>query len=296
MIAVILVNYNGATDTIECIKSLVNTKNNELNIIVVDNCSSDNSIEELEKVRDRYQFTLLIADENRGFSAGNNIGIRYALEQNADIVILLNNDTVVEPDFIDDLILPLYECNGCGATTSKINYYNQKNINWDAGGSLSKTTAKTVHYNFNQKDQDMDQKNRDVSFASGCCICISRQALEKVGYLNENFFLYEEDAEYCFRILKAGYKIVYVPTSVIYHKVSSSTGQGSPMSQYYSVRNKYYFITLYYKGLNRIISYLHCTAQFLNRCRKKELSFKYYKKGLRAFINKEVGKSEESIV
>jgi hypothetical protein len=288
MVAIILVNYNGANDTIDCIKSLSEMRDVEYEIVVVDNCSTDDSVNKLKKLQGDYKFTLLQAECNNGFSSGNNIGITHA--KNADYYLLLNNDTVVEPDFLKKLVDEFKENPHCGAAISKILYYSQPDTIWYAGGSLNKKTARCEHYHFKEKDVTTDHLPVKVTFASGCCLCVSKQVVEKIGLLNEDFFLYEEDAEFCYRITEAGYDIIYVPDSVIYHKVSASTGQGSPISQFYSVRNKYYLIRMYFKGLNKLMAYMYCTLQFLFRCMKKEQSFQYYKSGFRAFIRKETGR------
>lgn len=293
MVAIILVNYNGADDTIDCIKSLSEIKDIEYEIVVVDNCSTDNSVDILKKYQEIYTFTLLQAEFNNGFSSGNNIGIEYA--KNADYYLLLNNDTVVKPDFLKKLIEEFQKNPKCGATISKILYYSQPDTIWYAGGSFNPKTARSEHYHFNEKNDINDALPKKVTFASGCCLCVSKELIERIGLLNEDFFLYEEDAEFCYRITEAGFEIIYVPDSIIYHKVSASTGQGSPMSQYYTVRNKYYLIRTHFIGMNKLIAYFYCTAQFLFRCIKKEQSFKYYKLGVKAFLHHETGRERGEI-
>lgn len=293
MVAIILVNFNGADDTIDCIKSLSKMRDIEYEVVVVDNCSSNDSIDKLKQSQERYRFTLLQTKCNNGFSSGNNIGIEYA--KNADYYLLLNNDTVVKPDFLKKMIDEFQKNPQCGATISKILYYSQPDTIWYAGGSFNQRTARSKHYHYNKKDNIKDTLPQKVTFASGCCLCVSKKVIETIGFLNEDFFLYEEDTEFCYRITEAGFDIVYVPDSVIYHKVSASTGQGSPMSQYYSVRNKYYLIKMHFKGINKVIAYLYCTMQFLFRCIKKEQRFKYYKSGFRAFMQHETGKARGDI-
>lgn len=294
MVAIILVNYNGSTDTIDCIKSLNKIKNLKFEIIVVDNCSTDDSIEKLQKIKNNYKFTLIEAESNNGFSAGNNIGIEYAKKIEADYYLLLNNDTVVESDFLEKLLSP-FENKNCGATISKILYFSNKNMIWYNGGNLNNKTGRTEHYDFNKMNIPDQKENQKVTFASGCCLCISKEVVDKVGLLDENFFLYEEDAEYSYRILKNGFDIIYVPESIIYHKVSASTGQNSAMSQYYSVRNKYFFIKICFKGYRKFIAYAYCTVQFIFRCLKREMNLKYYIMGLKAFLRKETGKMKGTL-
>lgn len=294
MVAIILVNYNGAKDTIDCIKSLLVIEDVEYEIVVVDNCSTDDSLNKLRQFQKKYSFTLLQTEQNYGFSSGNNVGIRYA--RNADFYLLLNNDTVVRPDFLKKLIVEFQKNPKCGATTPKILYYSQPNTIWYAGGSFNRRTARSEHYHYNQNNNINDKFSQKVTFASGCCLCVSKSTIEKIGLLNEDFFLYEEDAEFCYRLIEAGFEIIYIPDSVVLHKVSASTGRGSPMSQYYTVRNKYSLIRMHFKGANKILAYLYCTAQFLCRCIKKELSFKYYRLGVKAFMRNETGKVRGTIL
>lgn len=293
MVAIILVNYNGSSDTIDCIKSLSLLREVEYEIVVVDNCSTDDSVDKLKQYQKEYSFTLLQTEQNNGFSYGNNIGIKYA--KNADFYLLINNDTVVTPDFLKKLIAEFQKNPKCGVTTPKILYYSQPNKIWYAGGSFNQRTARSEHYHYNQNNNINDKHPHKVTFASGCCLCISRNTIKKIGLLNEDFFLYEEDTEFCCRVTEAELEIVYIPDSVIYHKVSASTGEGSPMSQYYTVRNKYSLIRMHFEGRNKIFAYLYCTAQFIYRCIKKKQAFIYYRLGVKAFMRKETGKARENI-
>ena len=293
MVAIILVNYNDAEDTIDCINSLFRIKDVAYKVIVVDNKSTDDSVRKLKNFQRLKKFVLIEADCNNGFSAGNNIGIAYV--DDADYFLLLNNDTIVEPDFLNKLLCAIENNPKCGAAISKILYYSKPDTIWYAGGRFNAMTARSEHYCYNHKNTIKEEVAHNVTFASGCCLCITNEVVKKVGMLNEDFFLYEEDVEYCFRIIKAGFQIMYVPDSIIYHKVSSSTGQRSPLCQYYTVRNKYFLIRMHFKGMNAVIAYSYCTAQFLFRCIKGEQSFKYYKAGVKAFIQKEIGKTRGNI-
>lgn len=294
MVAIILVNYNGYEDTKECIESIIKSQETDYKIIVVDNCSTDDSKCRLMELQNNYDFQLLIANSNNGFSAGNNIGINYALKENFDYILLLNNDTIVSQNFLTKLLEGFNFSENCGATIGKIYFHSEPDKIWYAGGSISKKTARTEHFKYGMTD-DGNGNIEKVSFATGCFICLKKSVIESIGLLDEHFFLYEEDAEYSVRIQSNGYDIVYVPDSVIYHKVSASTGQGSPMSQYYSVRNKYYLIKISYKGFSKITAYMYCTTQFFFRCLKKQLKFKYYWAGLRAFMQKETGKTTKEL-
>ena len=292
MVAIVLVNFNGADDTIECISSLESLIYKDYQIIVVDNCSTDDSPGKLKVAQQNHRFILLTSQENRGFSAGNNIGIKYAQEHNVDYYWLLNNDTLVEPDTLDQLLEGFSNNSACGVTTGKIYYEKNRSVIWYAGGSMNPHTARTEHWSYGKEDEDEATYPQKVTFVTGCCMCISSQVIDKIGMLDESYFLYEEDAEYSFRICEAGFDIVYIPDAVIYHKVSASTGQASPLSQYYTIRNKYRLIHQHFKGINKWIAYLYSTLQMFFRCFKGELNLKYYFLATKAFRNTEAGKSE----
>jgi Predicted glycosyltransferases len=290
MVAILLVNYNGADDTIECICSLEKITMKDYYIVVIDNCSTDDSIQKLELARQEHAFHLLRAESNKGFSAGNNLGINFALNKGAEHILLLNNDTLVESNFLRKLLDGFAYSENCGAVIGKIFYVSQPQKIWYAGGSLDFKTARIEHWHYGEKDVEKEIYPQKVSFASGCCLCLSAEAIKKTGLLNEEYFLYEEDTEYCYRLMKNELDIIYMPSSVIYHKVSASVGRKSPTSQFYTVRNKYYFIHTNFKGINRWNSFLYVTIQFLFRCMKREMNIKYYIKGLKAYLKHQTGR------
>ena len=283
MVSVILINYNGSKDTLECIESIEKSNYHEYHIIGVDNCSSDDSVKKLKEMQKHHIFELIESPINNGFSAGNNIGIKRAIELKSDYIWLLNNDTIINPNTIDELMKGFIYSKQCGVTIGKILYEKKRNQIWYAGGSISSKTARTKHWHYNENDEDADKKNIEVSFATGCCLFMSKDSILKVGLMDEDYFLYEEDADYSLRMTKAGIQIIYCPKAMIYHKVSASTGKASDLMQYYFVRNNY-------KGICKVIAYIYNTLQMLYRCMKSELSFKNYRKGLSAFCSNKTGK------
>lgn len=290
---IILINYNGANDTIECINSIKKISYSNYEIIVVDNCSTDNSVSILEEFSRKVDFTLIKSHINNGFSAGNNLGIKEAIKKDFDYILLLNNDTLVSSNFLEKLISGFKCSSRCGVTVSKIYYAKEHDLIWYDGGSLSLNTARTKHWHYHQKDTHEIKQPHKVSFATGCCMCLSKKVIEDVGLLDEDYFLYEEDADYCCRILTSGYDIYYIPDSVIYHKVSSSTGELSPLSQYYAVRNKYLFIRKNYHGIDKFISYFISTCMFIKRTLTGSLHVKYYLMALKSFLKKETRKTDK---
>ncbi len=242
LVYIILVNYNGIEDTIECIESIHKISYENYRIVVVDNHSNDALI--IENSLCSYQdIKVIIADENLGFSYGNNIGIKFAIENNADYYLLLNNDTVVDSEFLSKLVVAAQQYKDVGIFTGKIKYYDDRDRIWFAGGSIDPSSGQCNHFGYNMKDIEFGETEvKEISFATGCLMLLSNEAINKAGMLDENFFMYCEDLAYSMVINKHNLKIYYNPDAVIYHKVSASVGKLSKLSQYYMVRNQFYII------------------------------------------------------
>jgi GT2 family glycosyltransferase len=258
LVYIILVNYKSVEHTIECIKSLRQITYSNYKIIVVDNDSKDHSVERLKEYEKG--FVLIESKSNTGFAGGNNLGIDYATQNNADYVLLLNNDTTVEPNFLDELIKRTDP--KIGINIGKILFYYDRSMLWYAGGKINKLKGSTDVNGF-EKDNGKYDKEEYVTFASGCCMLISQEILNKVGMLREDYFLYFEDTDYCAKVLANGYEILYCPKSIIYHKESISTVKESFDFLYYITRNRLYFIKDNIGGINKLISYLYSTIFIL---------------------------------
>ncbi len=221
-VAIIIVNWNRREDTLVCLESLCRITYPNYRILVVDNGSTDGSA---EAVRARFSLIHLIElPENRRFAGGNNAGLREVLAGEDDFVLLLNNDTTVEPDFLNHLMTAAQTDPAVGLVAPKILYHDRPQVIWFAGGALQPVWGYVRHYGLRQLDDGRFDLRREVSFLTGCCLLIRRSVLEKVGLLDEDFCLYSEDADYCLRTSQAGFKLLYEPIARIYHKVSSSTG------------------------------------------------------------------------
>ncbi|WP_333646093.1 glycosyltransferase family 2 protein [Lacrimispora sp.] len=297
-IGIVLVNYNGVKDTIECIDSLKKMTYSNYRIIVVDNNSSDNSLKILHEKKEEIDFELLELNENKGFSAGNNAGIRLAFELGVKYILLLNNDTLVEPDFLKKLMVAEKNILVNSVMTSTILYADNKEKIWYAGGSYDLKTSKVSQWGMGKQWFPMRDKWVEVTFISGCCMCIPVSIIPNIGFLDEDYFLYEEDTDYCIRIRQKGIKLYYVPNAVIYHKVSSSTSKAEKMSgttQYYMVRNKYFLIKKYYKGRYRIIPYIHSFMMYSYYCLRYGMEMKYIMWGIYDFWRGKMHKTNRKL-
>ncbi len=255
-VSIILVNYNSKEDTIECLKSLQNIKSTGFkhSIIVVDNASREAL--ELPKSLQENQIQILRSESNKGFTGGNNLGIYYAVEKfNSDYVLLLNNDTTVDEEFLKELLKTAESDPRTGMVASKI-YFSKGNefhkesydkselgkVLWYAGGSIDWNHLAAFHRGVDEIDRGQFDEQTESDFATGCSVLVKREILEKVGTLDKRFFLYLEDVDWSVRVTKAGYKIAFCPKSVVYHKnAGSSGGSGSPTHSYYQTRNRLLF-------------------------------------------------------
>ena len=290
-VVIILVNFNHADVTLECLKSLKKITYRNVRIVIVDNASADESTEVLQKANSNKAYKLIYMEENQGFAAGCNAGIQYAMEQNAQYVLLLNNDTVVDARFLTELINHMKIHPECGAAIGTIFYDQRRDIIWYAGGSLNPRTGRIVHDQFGQQGtKTVGDSPRNISFATGCCLCLKMDTIQAIGLLDKDYFMYEEDADYCLRILQQGKRIHYVPSAVIYHKLSISAGASSPMIQYYSARNHLLMIKKNFRGINRWIAEAVTFLVLLKRCATGEWSFTHVVHGVIAYYRGEKGK------
>lgn len=255
MIYIILLNYNNSLDTIECINSIKqNEKKIKYKIVVVDNCSQDESLDNLKKMAD---IKLIESQKNIGFAGGNNLGISYAMNNGADYILLLNNDTVVTKNAIYNIYKELESNKELGVISSRLMFYDNPNLINSIGGSIDmfKGTAK-IDLKGKKYYNESDIKFKYTNFITGCCMLLKREVIDKVGLLEEEYFMYYEDVDYCLRIQKKGYKIGVKFDSVILHKESSSTGgQNSPFSIKWNTRNRIIFINKY--NCKGIITHLY---------------------------------------
>ncbi len=232
-VAIVTLNWNGLSDTAELLTSLQAVTYPNFTTIVVDNGSDRDDAGELEQRFGGF-IEVIRNPENYGFAKGNNIGISRALSQGADYVLLLNNDTVVKPDFLDRMVRTAQQHN-VGIAGPKILYYGTDEISSTGGRINWHTRYITSHVT----DDTADASTQD--FLTGCCLLIRRDVFEKIGDIDGRFFLYYEDADFCLRTRAAGYSIVVDPSSAIWHKISRSVGHESAGYHYYTNRNKLLF-------------------------------------------------------
>ncbi len=246
LVYIIVLNWNGWQDTSECIESCLKLAYPRYRILVVDNGSTDASI---LKLHERFPaLDILQAGKNLGFAGGNNVGIRHALEQGADYVWLLNNDTIVDSSALVELVNIANASDAIGIVGSKIFFFSKPDVLWFAGGLIQHYRGTSIHRGLLEKDEGQYDEITEVDYITGCSLLIKREVVEKVGLMDERFFLLFEEADWNQRVKEQGYKILYIPFSKVWHKVSSAIGADSPSYYYYLIRNSLLF-TLKHKPI-----------------------------------------------
>ena len=224
----VVLSWNGRDDTLAALESL-----RGIETVVVDNGSTDGSA---DAVAEGFpELDLVRAGVNLGYAAGNNVGIRRALERGADWVLLLNNDATVEPGLPEALEAAAEARPDAGVLACKVLFADSDRL-WYAGASFDALLGRSRHERFGEADEPGTLG--DTVRATGAGMAVSRAAIDAAGLLDEELFLYAEDLEWCLRIREAGFAVVYVPEARVRHRVSAATGgAGSPTTAYYETRN-----------------------------------------------------------
>lgn len=245
-IAIILVNWNGLDFTRACLDSLRNVDFPDFKVILIDNASQNQ--EGLRLKKSYPEIELIENSENLGFSGGNNVGLRLALKQGFSHLMLLNNDTIVEPDFLGEMMRKFLQDPRLGVVQPLILFLNDSRKIWSAGGRWIPNLGRAITLGDRDPLADFRCKKEDLDWATGCCMLISREAILATGLLNEQYFAYFEDVEWSLRFRKAGFGIALAEKAVIYHEAGASSkkhhseGTLSPMVFYFHVRNQLFLI------------------------------------------------------
>jgi GT2 family glycosyltransferase len=246
-VAIILLNWNGFEFTKDCIDSLFRSTERDFEIILVDNGSEDGSLQQLMHLYPDLHF--LKSPNNLGFTGGNNLGMEYAQDNGFEYILLLNNDTVVERDFLSPLVERLKNCTACAAVQPLIYYMHDREKTWSAGGRYYKWLAiSKTRYTIPDKIQFYS-----TDWITGCAFMVKSSVIKEVGVLDDLYFAYFEDVDWSLRMKKAGYTLEIVPTSRIYHeagassksKTAGSEGFLDPRVHYLNVRNQLFQLRKY---------------------------------------------------
>lgn len=247
-VLIVVLNWNGLADTLECVNSLTGLMYENKKIVVVDNGSEN---DEATKIATAVpSLTVIRNGENRGYAGGNNVGIRHALAHGADYIWLLNNDTTVAPTSLSELVSAGEQRPDVGLLSPVIYEHDASDELQFTGAVLDRQHA--VHHTLRTMADLEAASKKNPILLWGTALLLRRKAVEAVGLLDERYFAYHEDMDYCLRVLAAGLKTLVVTTAKVYHKTGRSLGLGeSPVREYLLVRNWYLFWTTYHVGWQR---------------------------------------------
>ena len=252
-----ILTYNDNKSTLECLDSLEDLEKDkiDLNVVVVDNAS----IEKFTSKKDykNFNLTILRNEENLGFSGGHNIGIKYAIQKKADYVVILNNDVIVEKNLIKNLLQAfsdrigivspkIYFAKGHEFHEKRYKEFEKGNVIWYAGAKMDWDNIIGKHVGVDEVDNGQYDKQKETELATGCCMMVKKEVFEKIGLLDNKYFLYYEDADFSIKAKKSDFRILFEPENVLWHKNAASTGgSGSELQDYYISRNRMLFGSRY---------------------------------------------------
>lgn len=263
LVSAIVLNWNGRDDLIECLESLMTVNYPNLEVIVVDNASTDGSV---DATRSTFDVTIVENKQNLGFGGGCNSGLAIA---SGEYLLFMNNDVIVDKEFLTELVEVAESHPNIGVAGPKVYNYYRKNELCSTGGKIS--LAKGVMREFGEFEEDHGQYDemRTVDFVTGCVMLVREPLIDAIGAFDEQYFIYLDDVDFCMRASRAGFITVYVPSSKIWHKVSATFGYVSPSSFYYSLRNRIIFEKKYASDAQKlmfVVYFMYESALFFGYC------------------------------
>ncbi|RYF91788.1 MAG: glycosyltransferase family 2 protein [Chitinophagaceae bacterium] len=255
-VSIITLNYNQADVTCEFLLSTNKLTYRNFEILVCDMASTEDPTLKIEKLRIP-NTTVFLCGQNLGFAGGNNWGMRKA---KGDFIFIVNNDTEVTSNMLEQLLQPFFDDNSIGVTCPKIKFFSNPSVIQYAGfNAMNMYTGRTTAVGDRAQDDGKFDNSCYTHGAHGCAMMLSREVIEKTGMFPEKFFLYYEEWDWSTRILRAGFKIYYAANATIYHKESMSVGKDSPLKTYYLTRNRILYIRRNSNFFQRSIFYIFYT-------------------------------------
>jgi hypothetical protein len=237
-VSIIVLNWNGWKDTLECLDSIYLSSYNNYEVFVVDNGSTDGSADHIKKyLKNKNKTQLIQLDTNTGYAKGNNLAISYILQnRESKYIIILNNDTIVDKEFVRQLVKTAEKDKKIGIVGAKNYYYNSPKKIWYEGGNIYWWLGGTVSLHANRNSK----LPCETGYVCGSALLIKTIVVKKIGSFDEKFFCYYEDADLSERARKAGFLVIYEPRSFIWHKVGASSGTSS-FYIYTNIRNRIWY-------------------------------------------------------
>lgn len=250
-VATVILNTSRRDDTLACLHSLHSSDYLDHTIIVLDNASTDGSVEAIRSTFPRVEIIALAA--NRGYAGNNNVGIEAALARGADWVLVLNEDTLLASDCISRLVEAGEQDAHIGIVGPMVYHADEPNVIQSAGGWMD-ARWRAGHLGQNETDRGQFAGPREVAWVSGCAIMIRRAVIEQVGMLDDRFFYYWEETEWCVRAHKAGWRIVHAPAAKLWHKGVKRDYRPGANVAYYHVRNRFMLFSKHHAPVSAWVS------------------------------------------
>lgn len=258
-VTIVILEYKHQKETEECLNSLVHIKrdNISVSVVVVNNDPEKKYQEDLYNnlLPEDVKITVINNEKNLGFTGGNNVGIKFSLDTGSTYTLILNNDTTVHPDFLEELLKVLESKPEVGIVSPKIYFakgseyhktrYKKNQLGkviWYAGGLIDWNNIMGLHRGVDEVDSGQFDTAGSIDYATGCCMLVKNEVIKEVGMFDDRYFLYYEDSDLSTRVKIKGYDVFFAPDSVIWHKNAVSTGgSGSHLQDYFITRNRLIF-------------------------------------------------------
>lgn len=298
-IFLVVLNWNRAKNTIECLKSIdkLEKSKHKVSVVVVDNASVDNSVAILRDAKLKNAgYHLIVNKENLGYAGGMNTGIKHAISKDADLIMLLNNDVVLHKDMLNELINTAGEYRKAGIICPKIYFakgyefhkdkYKKDDLGkviWYAGGEIDWANVYGTNKGIDEVDKGQYDEVEETDFATGNCMFIRSKAIKESGLFDENYFMYLEDVDFCVRMKKSGWKVIYSPKAMMWHKVAQSSAIGGDLNDYFIIRNRMIF-GMRYSSLRTKLALVRQSIDILRKGRE------WGKIGIKDYYKRDFGK------
>lgn len=293
-IGIVTILYNSEAVLDDFFESLSHQTFKNFILYIVDNLSPDNSLSRAKSLGEKVDFECVYIenDQNFGVAKGNNIGIKAALKDGCNYILLSNNDIVLNSNTIENLLSGIVSYKA-DLAVPKIYFWNTNKLLWMAGGKFRWLQGTTLHFGFRQPDSAKFNQLKAIEYAPTCFMLIKSKIFKEIGYMDEVYFVYYDDSDFLWRVRKHHKKLIYVPTSTLYHKVSVSTGGSeSSFSIKYSNRNQIFFIKKNFGPFHKWVSLIYVYLRFylkqrsINSVDKNKLILDSFHEGSRLYKQK----------
>jgi len=245
LVGVVIVNHNLKDSLRETIESFKKVNYPNLQIVVSDNASTDGS---QEMVRNVFPDVHLLAHEKeQGYARAASLGMAF-LADKTKYIFSTTNDVIVDPEILNVLVDYAEKEPQAGVLGTKIYFFDRPDVIWHAGGRIHPLHGHSYHIGWERKDNPRYDRVRECDFVTGCGFLLRSEVVKKIGYFNEKLIFYSEDADLCYRVREAGYKVLYLPAARMWHKVSTTLAKNRPLQLRYSTRNSLYLLQRHKAG------------------------------------------------